>query len=209
ADARAALEAAQTRLADTRIASPAAGVVLARKVEPGDAVQPGVPLLVVAREGARELVIEPDEKNLGMLALGQHAVASADAFPERRFDAEVAWIAPAVDPRRGTIEVRLTVPRPDDTLKPDMTVSVEVEVARVAEALTVPRAAVRDLAGAKPWALVVVDGHAARRELTLGLRGDAALEVRAGLAADDRIILPERGGPEPGAKVRLGETGGG
>lgn len=209
ADARAALDAARTGLTNTRVVSPVAGVVLTRSVEPGDVAQPGAPLLVIAGDGPDELVIEPDEKNLEALAVGQRAVASADAYPERRFDAEVAWIAPAVDPRRGTIEVRLTLPTPIPELRPDMTVSVEVEVARAEEALTVPRAALRDLASEEPWALIVVDGQAERREVTLGLRGDDVVEVSGGLTAGDRLILPERGGADVGAKVVGREPGGG
>ena len=37
---------------------------------------------------------------------------SADAYPQTIFDAEVSYIAPAIDPQRGSIEVRLRVPKP-------------------------------------------------------------------------------------------------
>ena len=209
ADARAALDAARARLDLTRVVAPAAGVVLTRAVEPGDVVQPGAPLLVVARDGAQRLVIEPDEKNLQVLTVGQPALAAADAYPDERFPARVGWIAPAVDPRRGTIEVHLEVATPVALLKPDMTVSVEIEVARRELALTLPRSAVRDLASDAPWVLVVDGGRAARRDVTVGLRGDEAVEVRTGIAADDAIIPPVNGGPAVGAKVRVDAAGGG
>ena len=209
AEARAAVDAARARLDQTRVVAPAAGVVLTRTVEPGDVVQPGAPLLVVAADGPQRLVIEPDEKNLSVLALGQPALVSADAYPDHRFAARVGWIAPAVDRRRGTIEVRLDVPTAEPLLKPDMTVSVEIEVAHADDALTLPRSAVRDLASDTPWVLVVDGSRAARRELALGLRGDQIVEVRSGLATGDRVIPPANGGPAAGAKVRVDDSAGG
>ncbi len=93
-------------------------------------VQPGRTLLVVARDGPTQLSVLPDEKNLAFLRLGQPATASVDAFPDRVFPARVAYIAPAVDLSRGTVEVKLDVPDPPPFLRPDMTVSVNVEVGR-------------------------------------------------------------------------------
>jgi HlyD family secretion protein len=55
-------------------------------------------MLVLLREGPVELSITPDERNLADLRVGQSAVASAEAFPDRPFDARVSYLAPAVDP---------------------------------------------------------------------------------------------------------------
>ena len=59
--------------------------VIARSVEEGDTVQPGRTLLVLSRPGRTEIVAPVDEKNLALLAVGQKAVVSADAYPERTF----------------------------------------------------------------------------------------------------------------------------
>ena len=80
---------------------------------------PARPLLTMAVDAAAQIVFSPDEKNLATIAVGQRARASADAFPRDAFDAEVAWIAPAVDPQRGSVEVRLRVPSPPPFLRPD------------------------------------------------------------------------------------------
>jgi HlyD family secretion protein len=97
--AEAALAASQTRFNYHRLSSPFAGVVIERMVEQGDVVQAGMPAFVVVREGDTELVVEPDERNLALLAIGQAATASSEAFPADRFAATVTYIAPAVDPR--------------------------------------------------------------------------------------------------------------
>ena len=176
--------------------------MLSRSVEPGDVVQPGAELLVVAGTGRTQLVVEPDEKNLALLEVGQSAVASAEAFPARQFPAKVAFIAPSVDPRRGTIEVKLDVDKPPDYLRPAMTVSVEIRVAHRDKALVVDGNAVRDLATAHPWLLVARKGVAERADVTLGIRGDSQVEIKGGVGADALVIPPSERGVEPGTRVR-------
>ncbi len=202
AQARAELDAAQARLDRSRVVAPTDGVVLTRSVEPGDVVQPGAQLLVVAGSGRTQLVVEPDEKNLALLELGQNAIASAEAFPSRRFAAKVAFIAPSVDPRRGTVQVKLDVDKPPAYLRPSMTVSVEIEVNERKNALTLDASAVRDLATNHPWLLVAKDGVAERVDVKLGLRGDRRVEIANGVAADALVIPPGETGVEPGTRVR-------
>ena len=199
--ARGAERAAETRLAQTRIVAPAGGVVVSRQVEPGDVVQAGKPLLVVARDGDTRLTVQPDEKNLALLRVGQPATASADAFPDRTFPAVVDWIAPAVDPARGTVEVKLRVPSPPPFLLPDMTVSVNVETGREDGALVVPSDAVRD-AGGEPYVLVLRDGRVARQPVKLGMRGVGFVQVVSGLAAGEPVVAPGAPPIQPGARAR-------
>jgi HlyD family secretion protein len=199
--AQAAEGIARARLDEKQLRAPAAGRVLARDVEAGDVVTAGRVLLVLAEEGETRLTVQPDEKNLAVLRLGQPAEASADAFPAERFRATVSYIAPAVDPARGTVEVRLAVPAPPAFLRPDMTVSVNVEVGRKGDALVVPAEAVRD-AATDPWVIRIAGGRAERRAVRLGLRGEGMLEVVEGLAPGDEVVPPAAGALEAGARVR-------
>lgn len=200
--AEAALRVAEARLAQARIVSPAAGVIMRRSVEPGDVVSPGRALLVLLRDGAMELSITPDERSLADLRLGQPALASAEAFPDRLFAAEVSSIAPTIDPQRGTVEVRLRVPSPPSYLRPAMTVSVEVEVGRRANALTLPPDAVRDAATAAPWVMVIENARTARRAVTLGLRGAQVIEIVRGLREGEQVV-PTTAGIAIVAAVRV------
>lgn len=200
--ARANLELARARQAYARIRAPVAGTLIGRSVEPGWVVQPGQALLVLSPDGATEVVVQIDEKNLGLIAVGQDATASADAFPAERFAARLAYINPAVDPQRASVEVKLAVPEPPDYLRQDMTVSVDVAVAVRPDALAVPLGALRDAASAQPWVMVLQAGRAVRRDVTLGLRGAALAEVTAGLAAGERV-LPASARVAPGGRVRI------
>ncbi len=203
AQAQAALEAAEARLANTRIAAPAGGTVLKRLVEPGDVVQQGKVLFEMDVAGETQLLLTVDEKNLRYLAPGQRAVAAADAFPNDRFEATIFYIAPSVDAQRGTVEVKLRVPRPPTYLRTDMTISAEIEAGRRKDAVVVPSDAVRDAAGRTPWVLVVNDHHAVRRPVKLGLRGAGQTEIVEGLAPGDVVIPTTETNVGEGRRVRV------
>jgi HlyD family secretion protein len=200
AEARASAEAAQARLRNTRIAAPVAGVLIARDVEPGDVVQPGKALMTLSPLGETQLVVDIDERNVGRIALGQHALASADAFPDRRFGAEVVYVNPGIDAQRGSVEVKLRVPDPPLELKQDMTVSVDIAVAERAHAVLVQVDALHD-ADAAPWVLRVEDGRARRRAVRVGLRGNGWVEVLEGLARGDRLVPASATGVRDGDRV--------
>lgn len=199
--AEAALRVAESRLSQTQILAPADGVIMRRAVEPGDVVAPTRVLMVLLQRGVTEISATPDERNLADLRIGQGAVVSAEAFPDRIFHAEVVYLAPTIDALRGTVEVKLRVDAPPAYLRPAMTVSVEVEVGRSDGALTLPTDALRDASTRAPWVMLVgADGHTARRAVGLGLRGDEVVEVRSGLREGDRVVPASAG-----ATVRVGQ----
>ena len=205
--ARAAVASAAARLEQRRVVAPGPGVVLVRSVEPGDVAPAGKVLLTLALDRETWLLAQPDEKNLPSLRVGQKARATADAFPDRVFDAEVISIAPGVDLARGTVDVKLRVPDPPDFLRSDLTLSIELEVGARERALVVPLECIRD-AAAEPWALVVRKGRAVRASLVLGARGGKVAEVRQGLD-EGELVVREPGGVEEGRRVRARLASGG
>ena len=200
--ARASQALAEAHLEQHNVRAPAEGVLIGRTVEPGTIVQPGKELMVLAPVGETQLVVQIDEKNLAKLALGQKALGSADAYAGQRFAADLVYINPGVDAARGAVEVKLRVPAPPAYLRQDMTVSVDIEVARRANAVVMPAEALRDGSGAKPWALAVRDGRAVHVPLKLGLRGDGRIEVLEGLAPGDLLVSPANGLVKAGQRLR-------
>lgn len=202
AQAQASLQAARARLAYTSITAPRDGTLIARDVERGDVAQPGKVLMVLSPEGETQIVAQIDERNLARLRLGQGALASADAYPNERFKAEVVYINPGIDPQRGTVEVKLRVLDPPAYLRQDMTVSVDIEVERRPNALALRADAIRDPSGPAPWVLKVNGGRAVRQNVQLGLRGEGWVEVRSGLEAGDLVVPPGNSAIGPGKRVR-------
>lgn len=201
--ARANAQAALARLSYTRLQAPFEGRVISRNVEPGDTVQPGKTLLMLAPMGMTELVAQIDERNLSLLRTGQPAVASADAFAKQRFTAEVSAIAPGVDAQRGSVQVKLRVASAPDYLRQDMTVSVEIEVGRQAAALAVPLEAVHESETDQPWVWRVTSAfRLARAPVTLGLRSGAWVQLTSGLAAGEQVLVSAGTGLREGQRVR-------
>src|SRR5512146_1237751 len=195
--ARASLRVAQARLEQTVVHAPVDGILIGRDVEPGNVVQPGKELMALAPVGETQVVVQIDEKNLSQLKIGQKALCSADAFPRDHFAAELFYINPGIDALRGAVEIKLRVLDPPEYLRQDMTVSVDIEVARRAAAVVVPADAVRDPAGAHPWVLA-----AERRPVKLGLKGDSRIEVLDGVAPGDLLISAANGVVTAGQRVR-------
>ena len=193
AQLRERLAAAKAQLAKTVLRAEQPGLILTRNAEPGDLVQPGRVLFDIALDGATEVLLPVDEKNLSVLKLGQRAVCVADAFPERRFGAELWFIAPSVDPQRGTADLRLKVDPVPDFLRQDMTISVNIETGRREHALAVPNDALLDNQGDRAVVLAVRKGRIARLEVTLGLRGLAMTEILSGAAAGDSVLTAAAG----------------
>ena len=200
--AQAGAELARARLRYSKVLTPVAGTLIARNVEPGDAVQPGKVLMVLSPAGETQLVVQIDEKHLNLLKIGQTAQVSADAYPDQRFTAELMYINPGVDAQRGSVEVKLHVPQPPAYLRQDMTVSVDIEVAQRSQAVLVPTEAVHDLDTNAPWVLKVVKGQAVRSPIRLGLRSQGLSEVREGLAAGDQVLATATLAVNDKARVR-------
>jgi HlyD family secretion protein len=202
ARAQAALDAAQARLDLTRVLAPTDAVVLTRGVEPGDAVQPGRALLDLALDGPTELVVFPSEENLALLHLDAPATASPDAYPDSVFQARVSLVAPSVDPSQGTVEVRLAVDDPPAYLRPEMTLSVNIEAGRRQNAPVLPEEAVRGLGTDSPWVAVSREGRLVRQPVDVGLRTDRYVEILSGIADED-LVVPPGDSPPLGDKVRV------
>ena len=201
AQAIASRTTAISRLGYATITAPRAGVLITRSVERGTVAQAGVALLGLAPDGQTQLLLAIDERNLAKLALAQTATASADAYPDKRFEAKISYINPAVDITRASVEVKLDVAKPPDYLRQDMTVSVDIDVAHSDKALNLPARSVHDVLSPAPWVLAIRAGHAVKVPVQLGIQGTSQIEIRDGLAEGD-VAIPATSDVTAGQRVR-------
>jgi len=147
--ADAELKLQQADLQKSTIHAPIDGIVLTRSVNPGQTVASSMQapvLFVIAAELERmELKAAIDEADIGGVRPGQVARFTVDAFPERRFDAEIRDIAYASVTTEGvvTYDARLDVDNDELLLRPGMTATVAVVTGRADGVVTVPAAAFR------------------------------------------------------------------
>lgn len=207
--AQATHASAKSRLSYTVIVAPRDGVLILRDVERGNVVQPSNVLMKLSPSGDTQLVVQIDERNLGALALGQPAIASADAFPKDKFPAEVSYINPGVDLQSASVEVKLRVPDPPKYLRQDMTVSVDIEVARRSKALIVQATDVHRLDSPNSWVMKVDAGRVHRQPVKIGLFAGGKVEILEGLSENDLILPVTVTSVSEGSRVRArAETAG-
>jgi len=131
------------------IRAPIDGIVLERKVEPGQTVAASfeTPVLFTLAEDLTqmELHVDVDEADVGRVAVGQSAEFSVDAYPDRRFPARIEQVRYAPQTVEGvvTYETLLAVDNSELLLRPGMTATAEILVQRLDDALLVPNAALR------------------------------------------------------------------
>lgn len=200
------LAALQAQLAKTKIRAEVSGIILTRNVEPGDLVQPSQTLFTIALDGATEIRVPFDERNLPLLALQQKAAVITDAYPDQPFPAHINFIAPSIDAQRGTVDVRLTVDPVPDFLRQDMTVSVNVETNKRERTLVIPNDALSSISGNKAMVILVRDRKIQRHPITLGLRGLVMSEVVAGLKEGDHVLTDAESVLKDGIRVRIEQT---
>lgn len=201
--ARANERVARDQLGNTMIKAVSDGILISKHIEQGSEVLAGKTLMVLSPGGKTQLIAQTDGKNFPYLKPGQQAVVVADADARQRFNAELSEIHTAADAMGGPVELKFDITAPPEFLRHDMNVSVNIEVARRADALCISSVAIRDEAGVEPWVMVVENGRAQRRMVKLGVRGDARVEILDGLREGD-LVLPATGFEvEEGKRIRL------
>ena len=141
-EARADIDRVTPEYSKREVRAPFDGVIVKRLVEPGAAVNPAQGWFNVAEMSATEIYVETDENNLGKLAEGQPAIAVSPAYPDKPFGATLRQIGPNVDYDRGVVGLRLTPLELPAFALPNMTVDVNIEVARAKDAMALPVSAV-------------------------------------------------------------------
>ena len=197
------LEAAKAKWSYVRIHAPRSGVLIFRNVEAGDLVSPGKQLFVLSPKGVPELVVQIDEKNMKWVRVGQSAIASADAYPDQKFKVRVVFINPAVDALRGSVEIKLSVIDPPDFLTQDMTVTVDIEVAKHLAVMNIPLSAVHTTAPGQGWVLRYRQGHLQKVDVGLGLQGKGRVEILSGLLSSDLLAPDSQSQLHDGSAVQL------
>ena len=149
AEAKATLRVDQTNLAKAVIRSPINGIVLERKVEPGQTVAASLqtPVLFTLAEdlAQMELHVDVDEADVGQVKQGQDATFTVDAYPDRIFPARINEVRYAPQTAEGvvTYETVLSADNSDLSLRPGMTATADIIVKKVENAILVPNAALR------------------------------------------------------------------
>lgn len=167
------------------VRSPVGGRILSVVVKPGDQVSAGTEVAVVGDLDRLVVTAAVDELDVSKVQEGQRATVTFEALPGREFQGTVTSIALEGTAKSGvtTYDVEVELPR-DPAIRPGMTASVAIEVARKEGVLLIPVEAV-----SRQMVRVMAGGRAEPRRVQLGLQNNAEAEVVSGLQEGELLVL--------------------
>jgi HlyD family secretion protein len=147
--AQAQIQTQKTSIGKAEVRSPIDGVVLDRKISPGQTVASGfqTPVLftLASTLDTMQLAVDIDEADIGNVREGQAATFIVDAFPQNRFDAKLISLHKAPQTQNNVVTYRaiLEVDNKEALLRPGLTATADIITARIGNALLVPNGALR------------------------------------------------------------------
>ena len=169
--------------------APQDGEIVERIAVNGMRAAPGDVLFRIADHDVVWVLIDVAERDLSLIEVGQKASVRLRAYPNRLFTGNVTLIYPHLMAETRTARIRIELPNPDQVLRPDMYADVEIATGAETPVLTVSSSAVID-SGERQIVLVDKgDGRFEPREVKLGRRGGGRVEIKEGLAENDKVVV--------------------
>jgi len=133
-----------------------------------------------------------DEIDVPKVKLGQEAVITLDALPDKEVKGRVTFISPASTVQTGVVfyETTIALENPDEELKDGMSASAEIVIEQHDDVLLIPNRAIQGSLE-KPWVQVVTNGQIEERQISMGLNDGMYTEVLSGLEEGEEVVLPE------------------
>ncbi|MFY9988836.1 MAG: efflux RND transporter periplasmic adaptor subunit [Chthoniobacterales bacterium] len=202
--AQAAVEQAQLNLDYTNIVSPLDGIAGQQEAQVGDLVGTGsnAVLTTVSQidpiwfylqiseqtyweyaDRLKELMAVPEAKRKENVEL---ILADGSVYAHK---GKFAFINRQVDPKTGTIQVAVSFPNPELTLRPGQYGIARAEIETIPNALLIPQQAVSQLQGNNQVAVVNPDGKAEIRAVKVGATYQHMIEVTEGLKVGETVIV--------------------
>jgi Cu(I)/Ag(I) efflux system membrane fusion protein len=169
--------------------SPTNGVVLEKNAVQGARFMPGDAVYRIADLSKVWVIADIFERDLGRVRVGQSASVTLDAFPDRRFDAKVAYLYPTLNTATRSTQLRLELDNRAGLLRPGMFAHVELASGSATPRVTVPASAVIDDGTRQVVLLALDEGRFKPQPVRLGERGRDYVEVTDGVQAGDRVVV--------------------
>ena len=202
-------------LDDTVIRAPFAGVVVSKDAQPGEMISPNsagggftrTGICTIVDMSSLEIEVDVNEAYIGRVHAEQKVDAVLDAYPDWHIPAHVVSIIPTADRDKATVKVRVGFDKLDPRILPQMSIQVWFLSDAVTgdEALPprimIPQAALHK-DGATPYVFIFADGKVERRTVKVGAVTGSDVEVLAGVAGGEKVIVTSDKPLSDGLRVR-------
>ncbi|MCX4144426.1 efflux RND transporter periplasmic adaptor subunit [Paraburkholderia madseniana] len=189
-----------------RIVAPFSGVVTQRNVDVGDLIDAGSgtsrALFALAQSDPLRVYVQLPQAYAQNVSVGQKVVVTQAELPGRQFHGTITHISGAIDVPTRSLQVEVTLPNPDNKLRPGAYVQVAVPAAAHAQ-LMVPGNALLFRAEGPRLAVVDANGNVALHKVVIAQDLGQSLEIESGIEANDKIIINPSDSIADGDHVRI------
>ena len=172
------------------VLAPVGGEIVERLVGPGQLLQAGATqCFTISDMSTVWVLVNVYQSDLAYVHVGDSVDITTDAYPDI-FHGKISYIAAALDPNTRTLQARIVTENPGKKLKKDMYVTATVHAGAIANALTVPDAAVLRDTENQPFVYVQArdTNQFARRLVQLGDSQDGRTQITGGLKEGEHVV---------------------
>src|SRR6266487_3115399 len=203
---------AKSQLDATVIRAPISGTILDRSAEKGELLtgqfaSAARPVFSIANLDDIQADLDIAQDDFAKLGPHQKAVVTVDAFPDLKWNGEIAEMSPEANRQKATVEVKVQILNPDSHLRPEMNTTVRFIAEENKGSTTqsagayVPTAGIRDTDG-KKYVFIAFNGRAMKRDVkVLSQRSGGALV--SGLNGVESVITTAPENLKDGDKIKI------
>jgi RND family efflux transporter MFP subunit len=193
------------RLADCQLRAPIAGFVGMRRIDVGDTVGAGVPVMAVLDLDPVKVRVAIPEAEIGKVREGARAVVTLPSLDGRAFEGKVEAVGVAADPASRTYTAKIAVANPERLLRAGMVSQARIFSSSTMSALTVPGdAIVRDAEGVvHVYVYAPAQGRVTQRRVEPGAPLGSEIEIRSGLNGDELVVVAGQQNVREGSPVKV------
>lgn len=202
AAAEAALGLAERSDNETAVKMPFKGCLASRLGEVGQSIPPGSPVAEVVKIDPIRLKVGITEMDIIKVKLGQSVTIRSSAWKDRLFEGKVFAVGIAADSNTRLFPVEICIPNSDHSLKPGMSVSAEITVSTIPEALVVPVDVL--ITEDNQVSCFTVSGNIAElRTVVPGKMQSGKVVIQSGVSPGDTVIVVGHRNLKPAQRIAL------
>ena len=203
--ATAQMHEAQKRLGDTKLRAPISGFIGMRRIDVGDTVGAGTPVISVLDLNPVKVRVAIPEDEIGKVHEGARTTVAIPSLDGRAFEGKVETVGVAADPASRTYSVKIVVPNPARLLRAGMVSEAKIFGSAMVNAITVPGDAI--LHDPQGVAHVYVYSPSQRRvyarRVEVGSLIGNEVEIRSGLNGDEQVVVAGQQNVREGSPAKV------
>lgn len=181
------LEISKVALEKMIIPAPFTGIISAAKIDIGQFVQIGEPLVEVVEKSNLTVRFSVSEDYLEKINLGQLVTVKSSALPDKTFTGTVNYISPSVNPATRTVTLWGGIANPERQLAPGLFVQVILQIGVQRQVILIPQQALIPTVEGNDVYLIN-QGQASKKPIIIGQMVGDQVEVIKGLEAGDFVV---------------------